>query len=244
MQNNGASSTATELRIKTYWDKRSIEFSRVRRQELTGSDAGLWKKFLSRLLPSPKAGGVLDVGTGAGFFPVLLAELGYKVTGIDLSAGMIREAEQNLSRYGYRAELKQMNAQALDFPSGNFAAVISRNLMWTLPDAMQAYKEWNRVLQGGGVLLNVDSDYGEVKFSGSADPQNVHSRIDAELIAECNDIKDSLRISTHRRPLWDAEFLRRIGMKVTVYENIAAEVHSDADLVYDNMPLFAVYAIK
>lgn len=233
-----------DQKIQSYWDKRSENFSRTRRQELASVNAKMWKNLLSDLLPPPDKGRVLDVGTGAGFFPIILAELGYRVTGIDTSAGMIREARQNLSAYGYAAEFMQMNAQEPDFPDGHFAAVISRNLTWTLPDVMQAYAEWHRVLQLGGVLLNFDSDYGEIKFSGSSDPKHVHNRLNAGLLTECNSIKDELSISARRRPLWDAEFLRRLGMDVTVNENIAPQVHQDTDMEYDNVPLFAIRAVK
>jgi len=137
-----------------------------------------------------------------------------------------------------------MNAQELDFADNTFDVVISRNLTWTLPDVMQAYREWQRVLKKGGRLLNFDSDYGLMTFSRKEDQADVHAGIRQELVTECNDIKDELRISTHRRPLWDAEFLRSLGMQVTVEEEIAPKVRTDKDMHFDTLPLFAIIAGK
>ena len=165
---------------------------------------------------------ILDIGTGAGFFAILLAQLGHKVTGIDMSADMLHQAKQNVLAAGCSAEFRKMNAQELDFADETFDVVISRNLTWTLPDVMQAYREWQRVLKKGGKLLNFDSDYGLVTFSRKEDQADVHANIRQELVTECNDIKDELRISTHRRPQWDAQFLRDLGMQVkrrTAYQH-------------------------
>ena len=63
-------------------------------------------------------------------------------------------------------------------------------------------------------------------------------------MAECNDIKDELRISTHRRPQWDAEFLCSLGMQVTVEDDIASQVRTDRNMHFDTLPLFAVIASK
>ena len=137
-----------------------------------------------------------------------------------------------------------MNAQELDFADETFDVVISRNLTWTLPDVMQAYREWQRVLKKGGKLLNFDSDYGLVTFSRKEDQADVHANIRQELVTECNDIKDELRISTHRRPKWDARFLRDLGMQVTVEEEIAPKVRTDKNMQFDTLPLFAIIASK
>ena len=233
-----------EKRIESYWDKRSPTFSDVRRRELAGADAALWQKLLQRRLPQGAPLRVLDVGTGAGFFAVLFARLGHEVTGVDMSAGMISEAERNLKAFGCRAKLQKMNAQQLDFPVATFDVVVSRNLTWTLPDAMQAYREWHRVLKVGGMLLNFDSDCGETIFSASGDQVSVHAGIGEALLAECNAIKDELRISTHRRPSWDMEILASLGFSVQCDADVAPLVHGDAHLHYDDVPLFGIYARK
>ena len=231
-------------RIESYWDARSPAFSDVRRRELEGPDAALWQQLIERHLPQGRPLRILDVGTGAGFFAVLFSRLRHTVTGIDMSAGMLLEAQKNLEAFGCRARLRKMNAQQLEFPNASFDVVISRNLTWTLPDAMQAYREWHRVLQAGGMLLNFDSDYGETAFLAAGDQVCVHAGIGEALIAECNAIKDELRISTHRRPVWDMGLLTALGFSVQADADIAPLVHGDERLHYDDVPLFGIYAKK
>ena len=231
-------------RIERYWDRRSEDFSSLRRRELKGTDGQLWLDLMERHLPEGKHLRILDAGTGAGFFAILLSGCGHQVTGIDLSAEMIREAKKNMMEAGCRVDFCRMSAQELEFSDGIFDAVVSRNLTWTLPDVMEAYREWHRVLKPGGVLMNFDSDCGKLVFSKTDDQSNVHAGIEDELIAECNEIKDSLRITSHSRPEWDIRFLKSLGLSVECEENIAPMVHRDPDMRYDNVPLFAIYGKK
>lgn len=231
-------------KIEDYWDSRSTAFSKLRRQELSGPNAACWLKLFEEHLPKGKDIRILDVGTGAGFFPIILALAGYDVTGIDRSGGMIREAGSNLAFFGCEAKLMLMDAQKLDFPDESFDAVISRNLTWTLPDAMQAYREWVRVLRKGGVLMNFDSDVGQVKFTKHEEQASVHADISQEMINRCNEIKEALRISTHRRPEWDVECLKALGLEVSYEADISSQVRQDEKLQYDNIPTFAVYGRK
>lgn len=231
-------------RVENYWDTRSPAFAKVRRKELMGGDARSWKELISHRLPQGSPLRVLDVGTGAGFFSVIFSRMGHEVTGIDMSSGMLVEAQRNLEFFGCRAELLKMNAQALEFPEESFDVIVSRQLTWTLPDVMEAYREWHRVLKAGGVLLNFDSDCGEVTFKKTEEQENVHAGIADDLIAECNEIKNRLRITTHRRPEWDRSFLEGLGFLIEVEEDIAPLVRRDPGMHYDNVPLFAIYGQK
>ena len=231
-------------RIENYWDSRSFEFSKVRRIELNGSDFFAWSKIISAHLPASKNLKILDVGTGAGFFAILLSKLGHEVIGIDMSAKMLGEAEKNSADFDCDIKFLKMNAQILNFPDKTFDAVISRNLTWTLPDAMEAYREWCRVLKIGGMLINFDSDCGQQNFTKKIDANDVHANISENLIEECNSIKNSLRITTHRRPTWDIELLKSLNFKVDFEEDISEKVHTDKNCLYDSIPLFAIYAEK
>lgn len=230
--------------IEAYWDERSGDFSRLRLKELSGPCAAAWSSFLAQRLGTDKPLKILDVGTGAGFFAVLLARLGHEVTGIDMSGDMLHEAKQNVLAAGCHAEFCKMNAQALAFAADTFDVVISRNLTWTLPDVMMAYREWCRVLKPGGRLFNFDSDYGLMTFSRKDDQADVHANIRQELVTECNEIKDELLISTHRRPEWDGDFLRSLGMDVEVIPDLAPQVRVDKSMKFDTLPLFGIFASK
>ena len=230
--------------IEAYWDERSSDFSRLRLKELAGPCAAAWSEFLTEKIAAGSPLRILDIGTGAGFFAILLARLGHQVTGIDMSGDMLHQAKQNVLAAGCRAEFVKMNAQALNFADDTFDVVISRNLTWTLPDVMAAYRDWQRVLKPGGRLLNFDSDYGLMEFTRKDEQKDVHANIRHELVTECNEIKDELQISTHRRPQWDAAFLRSLGMQVEVLEDIASRVRVDENMKFDTLPLFGLIASK
>ena len=108
-----------------------------------------------------------------------------------------------------------MDAEAPDFLDEEFDVIVSRNLTWTLPDAEHAYQEWFRVLKPGGVMINLDANYGAADFADTADlPENhAHHQIQDELMQECEDIKRQLPISSFLRPAWDLETLSRIGVE-------------------------------
>ena len=78
-------------RIENYWDKRSSDFNRVRHLELSGVDSSLWLDIIKKHLPQKENLNILDIGTGAGFFAILLSKFGHKITGIDISSKMIEK---------------------------------------------------------------------------------------------------------------------------------------------------------
>ncbi len=225
-------------RIENYWDNRSAAMSKIRRLELNGVDGAAWRNIFKKNLPEGKLK-ILDVGTGTGFFAAILSKLGHKVIGIDMSAKMLGEAEKNLRELKLPAEFKKMNAQALDFDDETFDAIVTRNLTWTLPDVKAAYREWYRVLKFGGVLMNFDSDYGDKNFSSCS-----KTKITSAQISECDAIKNSLAISSRRRPMWDAGFLEGINFSVRLDEDISHIVHRDNRCGYDSVPLFVIHAVK
>ena len=211
-------------RIENYWDERSKDFSRVRRLELDSKNAAAWEKIFKKNLPAANNLKILDVGTGAGFFAVILSKLGHEVIGIDMSAKMLAEAKKNLYELNLYADFKKMNAQSLKFADETFDVVVT----WTLPDVQAAYREWFRVLKIGGVLMNFDSDYGDKNFSSCT-----KTKITAAQISECDAIKNAMKISKHRRPSWDVGFLEGLNFSVIFDEDISPEVQIDSCCDYD-----------
>ena len=84
---------------------------------------------------------ILDIGTGPGFFAIILAQAGYQVTAVDYTEEMLKEARHNAGELAEKIQWLQMDAQNLDFPDQTFDAVVSRNLTWNLENPTRAYQD-------------------------------------------------------------------------------------------------------
>lgn len=97
-------------------------------------------------------GDVLEIAVGTGrnlsYYPPDIV-----LTGIDLSPAMLDVARDRGRQLGREIDLRVGDAQALDFPDGRFDTVVSTLSLCTIPDAVQAVAEANRVLRPGGRLL-------------------------------------------------------------------------------------------
>ena len=79
--------------------------------------------FLFEELGLPQGSRVLDVGCGTGRHAVELARRGYRVTGVDLSDGMLHEAERAAREAGVEVEWVRGDATRMHF-DGAFDAAI------------------------------------------------------------------------------------------------------------------------
>ena len=79
--------------IESYWNTRTEGYSEVNHKELAGTQKNAWLKVLTSQFPDkPKEEiRILDIGTGPGFFAILLAEAGYQVTAVDYTEEMLKE---------------------------------------------------------------------------------------------------------------------------------------------------------
>ena len=237
----------TKERIVNYWEKRSESFLDQRRKELHSPLAERWMKEILPWIPKKKEIKILDVGCGAGFFSILLAHMGYEVTGVDLVGGMIESAKILASEEVVFCSFYQMDAEHLAFEDASYDVVIARNLTWTLPDAMQGYREWIRVLKNGGILMNIDANYGNSNFEQTKElpKDHAHSKLGNDMMHECEAIKQELRISTHDRPKWDIQTLQEFGMKECQADvTISERIYLEKDEFYNPTPLFLITAKK
>jgi 2-polyprenyl-3-methyl-5-hydroxy-6-metoxy-1,4-benzoquinol methylase len=114
-----------------------------------------WTELLRAWLPAPEAA-VLDVGCGTGSLSLVLAGLGHQVVGIDFSPAMIARAQAKANAAGQAIEFHVMDAAAPALLPASFEALVSRHLLWALPDPAQALGRWASLLKPGGRLILIE----------------------------------------------------------------------------------------
>lgn len=239
-------------RIKRYWGQRSSYFAKTRENELHDSQiSNRWMETFNKYFPSDKEVlNILDIGTGAGYFAILLAGHGHQTIGIDLTPEMINVAKDLASRQKSDAQFLVMDAMHLNFPDESFDAVVSRNLTWTIPDIPGAYSEWCRVLKPGGVLINFDANYGNnVRYEQnnpripSQDAPFDHQPLTDAMLKENEIITLSMEASRQIRPGWDLTILPSCG-----FSEFGADINAGKKIMkqWDQItsPMFVVWARK
>ena len=238
----------TKEQVKHYWTARSVKFSELRMEELNSPLADKWMREIEQYIPEGQDLKILDVGTGAGFFAILLSSLGHRVIGVDLTPSMIEEARKINEEMNQGAEFYVMDAEHLSFADESFDLVITRNLTWTLPNAAGAYREWQRVLKKGGSLLNFDANYGAEDLSGEQTElplDHAHKEIGEELNQECDRIRNQMAVSFQKRPAWDIDILGNLGFeKIQIDTGISKRVYDVVDKFYNPTPMFSIAATK
>ncbi|GLC80005.1 class I SAM-dependent methyltransferase [Lacrimispora brassicae] len=198
----------------SYWSQRAEEFSQLRMQDYESPLYPAFKEFLRKNMPETGAPlKALDAGCGAGFFSMLLSELGCEVTGVDFSQDMLRQAAKNARDTGHdRISFLHMDIQNMGFSDEAFDFIVTRNVTWVLPDASRAYEEMMRVLRPGGVLLNMDSNYGKAFNESDARGETPsHPSQSLEQLKMRNFIARDLEITRTDRPEWDMVKLWKEG---------------------------------
>ena len=249
--------------IQYYWNHRYTGYSKVNQKELEGIQRERWKNQLKRLLPANQQHNVLDIGTGPGFFTIILEELGYNsITGVDVSEKMLEVAKGNIQKYGKEnssIQLLQMDAQNLEFKPESFDMIVSRNLTWNLEKSLQAYSEWLRVLKPNGSLLIFDANWYtfleneslEKEFEAKRQ-QAIEEKLEDYWQGEGVDeekmewIVQQLPLTYQQRPKWDIDYFSSLeGISVETEENFGNLVWDyEEQLNYGATPMFCIKVVK
>jgi SAM-dependent methyltransferase len=116
-------------------------------RELATSELGLSARRVVIRLLGPASGRLLDLGCGGGSHAVAFAELGWSVTGVDVSEEQLRLAR------GRGVDAVLGRAEELPFEDATFDAAVS---MWThtdVDDVPAALRELVRVLRPGAPFV-------------------------------------------------------------------------------------------
>lgn len=145
-------------RVRAWWDADASSYDASAGHSLTDPvEAAAWAAALLALLPPPPAT-VLDVGAGTGSLSLVAADLGFEVTGLDLSDGMLAKAREKAAARGLAPTF--VHGPAEEPPGGPFDAVIERHVIWTLPEPVRALVAWREATRAGGTLVLFEGSWG------------------------------------------------------------------------------------
>lgn len=245
-----------------YWTGRTPGYSGVNQAELSSQQRIVWREVISQRISShfpdktPDQIRVLDVGTGPGFFAIILAEQGYQVTAVDYTSSMLEAAKRNAGILADKIDFCQMNAEELTFPTGSFHVLVTRNLTWNLHHPQRAYAQWSRVLKEDGVLLNFDANWYRYLHDDQARRDHLQDRENI-LISDVGDetagtdvaameaIALQAPLSAQRRPAWDVDVLKALGMQAAADTEVWKRVWTREERINNaSTPMFLVEARK
>ena len=243
--------------IKKYWKVQSERYSNMNIEDMEGNKREVWEKLILENVPQKEKLKILDVGTGPGFFSIIMALKNHDVTGIDITPEMIEQAKNNALYYEANVDFRLVKDNELPFDECEFDLVICRDVIWNLKEPIPYLKELNRVLKKGGRIIYFDAnwylylydkdcrekfdmarkklkEYGYDDFYGSKKAKYMEK------------IAYSLPLSKEKRPKWDKENLTLCGFKVVkVDEDISSIIWDEKQQIqYQSAPEFMIVAEK
>ncbi|MDR1622887.1 MAG: class I SAM-dependent methyltransferase [Synergistaceae bacterium] len=253
-----------DLVVRT-WGDSAQSYDESILEELNSPLGEVWRSLILKNAPQKTGAAplrILDIGTGPGFFPVILAKKHeVEVTGIDCTEEMIKHARKNVSAFGTDAELEVMDSSTLDFPDESFDMIINRNVVWTLSNPEKAYSEWARVIRQGGKVLIFDANWQRYYHDEKA--KAIFIKHDREYFEKCGEHLDDfiqkkkdpkgaleLRVNAplgkHDRPQWDFDILLKFGFRKFHFDiQIGETVWTEEEKFrYKYAPMFMISAEK
>jgi ubiquinone/menaquinone biosynthesis C-methylase UbiE len=137
-------------RIRRIYERDASRFDRQIRlfEKVLFGDGRQWACSQAR-------GQVLEVAVGTGrnlpFYPPHA-----NLTGIELSPAMLAIARARARELGQEVDLREGDAQSLEFADESFDTVVCTLSLCCIPDERKAVAEMHRVLRPSGLLLLVD----------------------------------------------------------------------------------------
>lgn len=193
--------------VRQHWDSRAPDFDKEASHGLLNdAQSRAWRGLISRVAGAPTLD-VLDIGCGTGFLSLLLAELGHRVTGIDVAGSMLALARRKAADRGLSVEFRQADAEAPALPCGSFDLVVERHVLWTLPHPEAALVSWRDLLRRDGRLILIEGHW------QGMEPRDEYTEIHGHLPLfggrPQDEIADLLRAcgfnSVYAEPLMDTE---------------------------------------
>lgn len=203
-----------------------------------GNDGDLWHSelidpALLRVVGDCRGLRVLDLGCGNGYLSRRLAQSGARVTGIDSSPGMIRNAKARDPKNSLK--IRYLVADANDLRgvrNGSLDLVFANMSLMDIEDGEGAIAEVGRVLRRGGRLVasishpcfDIEANSGWVMEKVTLEPPKVYRKVRAYRGVFVEEVpwnvgKERRYTRSYHRPLsWYARALFSHGMAITALE--------------------------
>lgn len=105
----------------------------------------------------PKQAKVLDIGTGTGKIPIILANFQPKwhIIGVDLAESMLKLGKENIKKAGKSQQiiLSLVDAKQMPYDDHSFDLVMSNSLVHHIPNPLDLFKEIHRVVKTKGSIV-------------------------------------------------------------------------------------------
>jgi SAM-dependent methyltransferase len=150
-------SDQTYLLTDQYKDAAKLD-ARVQLHLLYSINKYGWQQWCFDQYALPAEATVLELGCGPAYLwksNLDRVPAGWTITLSDFSAGMLKQAKQNLGERASAFRFEIIDAQAIPFETHTFDAVIANHMLYHVPDRAQALAEMRRVLKPGGKVYLV-----------------------------------------------------------------------------------------
>lgn len=121
-----------------------------------------WRKKCVGILAKRNPETILDVATGTADFAIECAKLKpLKITGVDISEGMMKVGREKISKAGLEniITLESGNAETLSYGDNSFDAIVVGFGVRNFQDLEKGLKNLNRILKPGGKIVILEFSY-------------------------------------------------------------------------------------
>lgn len=137
------------------WDREAVTFDDEPDHGLRDATTReAWRELILGVLP-PAPARIADLGCGTGTLTRLLVDAGHLVDGLDFSPEMVRRARLKVPE----ADFVVADASSPPFEKGAYDVVLSRHVLWALPDPVAGFAAWVDLLAPEGLVVLVEGNW-------------------------------------------------------------------------------------
>ncbi|MBA4140257.1 MAG: bifunctional demethylmenaquinone methyltransferase/2-methoxy-6-polyprenyl-1,4-benzoquinol methylase UbiE [Segetibacter sp.] len=227
------SGLSKKQQVANMFDKIAFRYDFLNHFLSAGIDV-TWRKKAIKQLKYIQPQSVLDVATGTGDVAILTYKILHpkKITGIDISEGMLEIGRTKVKKLGLEKEIELLNgdSESINFPDASFDAITVAFGVRNFENLEKGLKEMLRVLKPGGKLVVLEfSKPKQLAFKGIYD---LYMKIVApgigKMVAKNKDAYQYLNESVQKFPEGKEfiEILNQVGYKNTYFESLTLEICS------------------